>query len=149
MWVWVWGGGWGGVGGRVAWPGVYRLGGADFTYKRPYNEPESLETDGPLGEDLILEVSRVVCGGGGRVAWPGVYRLGGADFTYKRPYNEPESLETDGPLGEDLILEVSRVVCGWVCGGGWWEGGLARGVQTGGCGLHLQEAIQQARVTGD
>ena len=46
------------------WPGVYRLGGADFTYKRPYNEPESLETDGPLGEDLILEVSRVTCGGG-------------------------------------------------------------------------------------
>ncbi|XP_041376065.1 A disintegrin and metalloproteinase with thrombospondin motifs 16-like isoform X2 [Gigantopelta aegis] len=41
---------------RVAWPGVYRLGGADFTYKRPYNEPESLETDGPLGEDLILEM---------------------------------------------------------------------------------------------
>ena len=50
----------------MAWPGVYRLGGADFTYKRPYNEPESLETDGPLGEDLILEVSRVVgvCGWG-------------------------------------------------------------------------------------
>ena len=143
----------------MAWPGVYRLGGADFTYKRPYNEPESLETDGPLGEDLILEVSRVVCVcgggvgvcGGGRVAWPGVYRLGGADFTYKRPYNEPESLETDGPLGEDLILEVSRVacVCVWCRCGGGRVAMVARGVQTGGCRLHLQEAIQRAGVTGD
>ena len=27
---------------------------------------------------------------------------------------------------------------------GGWEGGLARDVQTGGCRLHLQEAIQRA-----
>ncbi|KAL8594305.1 hypothetical protein ACOMHN_001007 [Nucella lapillus] len=41
---------------RVAWPGIYRLAGASFTYKRPYNEPETLHTAGPLGEDVILEI---------------------------------------------------------------------------------------------
>ncbi|XP_067651934.1 A disintegrin and metalloproteinase with thrombospondin motifs 16-like isoform X2 [Haliotis asinina] len=40
----------------VAWPGIYKLGGADFTYKRPYSNPETLESDGPLGEDLVLEM---------------------------------------------------------------------------------------------
>ena len=41
---------------RVAWPGTYVLGGATFRYKRPYNEPETLEADGPLEEELVLEV---------------------------------------------------------------------------------------------
>ena len=41
---------------RVAWPGIYTLGGASFQYKRPYNEPETLDSAGPLGEDIILEV---------------------------------------------------------------------------------------------
>ena len=41
---------------RVAWPGTYVLGGAKFKYKRPYNEPETLEADGPLEEELVLEV---------------------------------------------------------------------------------------------
>ena len=41
---------------RVAWPGIYTLGGASFQYKRPYNEPETLDSSGPLGEDIILEV---------------------------------------------------------------------------------------------
>ena len=41
---------------RVAWPGTYFLGGAKFKYKRPYNEPETLEADGPLEEELVLEV---------------------------------------------------------------------------------------------
>ena len=42
---------------RVAWPGTYVLGGATFKYKRPYNEPETLEADGPLLEELVLEVT--------------------------------------------------------------------------------------------
>lgn len=41
---------------RVAWPGEYMLGGAQFTYNRPYNEPETLESMGPLKEDIVLEV---------------------------------------------------------------------------------------------
>lgn len=42
---------------RVAWPGIYTLGGASFQYRRPYNEPETLDSVGPLEEDIILEVS--------------------------------------------------------------------------------------------
>ena len=41
---------------QVAWPGEYSLGGARFIYNRPYNEPETLESVGPLKEDLVLEV---------------------------------------------------------------------------------------------
>lgn len=41
---------------RVAWPGVYVLGGAKFKYNRPYNEPETLEAEGPLEQELVLEV---------------------------------------------------------------------------------------------
>lgn len=41
---------------QVAWPGEYMLGGAQFTYTRPYNEPETLESMGPLKEDIVLEV---------------------------------------------------------------------------------------------
>ena len=41
---------------RVAWPGKYTLGGAKFRYNRPYNEPETLQADGPLEEELVLEV---------------------------------------------------------------------------------------------
>ena len=41
---------------RVAWPGKYTLGGAMFRYNRPYNEPETLQADGPLEEELVLEV---------------------------------------------------------------------------------------------
>ncbi|WAR11678.1 ATS18-like protein [Mya arenaria] len=41
---------------RVAWPGTYTLGGAKFHYSRPYNEPETLEADGPLEEELVLEI---------------------------------------------------------------------------------------------
>ena len=36
--------------------GVYTIRGTKFIYRRPYNEPESLRADGPLREDLILEV---------------------------------------------------------------------------------------------
>ncbi|KAH3773199.1 hypothetical protein DPMN_174556, partial [Dreissena polymorpha] len=41
---------------RVAWPGSYSLGGAKFQYNRPYNEPETLEAEGPLEEELVLEI---------------------------------------------------------------------------------------------
>lgn len=41
---------------RVAWPGEYMIGGAKFFYNRPYNEAETLTCDGPLTEDLVLEV---------------------------------------------------------------------------------------------
>lgn len=44
---------------RVAWPGEYKIGGAKFYYSRPYNEPETLTCDGPLTEDLVLEVNYV------------------------------------------------------------------------------------------
>ena len=36
--------------------GVYNIRGTKFIYRRPYNQPESLRADGPLREDLILEV---------------------------------------------------------------------------------------------
>lgn len=32
------------------------IGGAKFFYNRPYNEAETLTCDGPLTEDLVLEV---------------------------------------------------------------------------------------------
>ena len=70
---------------RVGWPGEYMLGGARFVYKRPYNEPETLEGKGPLQEDLVLEVSEGK--GGGGAGWGRI--LEGACFVYKRPDNEP------------------------------------------------------------
>ena len=36
--------------------GIYRIAGAKFIYRRSYNRPESLTTDGPIAEDLVLEV---------------------------------------------------------------------------------------------
>ena len=36
--------------------GLYNIRGTKFVYRRTYNKPESLEADGPLLEDLILEV---------------------------------------------------------------------------------------------
>ena len=36
--------------------GVYNIRGTKFVYQRAYNRPESLQADGPLREDLILEV---------------------------------------------------------------------------------------------
>jgi hypothetical protein len=37
--------------------GTYTIGGAKFLYKRSYIEPEVLRSDGPLLEDLVLEVN--------------------------------------------------------------------------------------------
>ena len=39
--------------------GMYKVAGARFVYRRSYNMPESLRSDGPLTEDVVLEV-RVV-----------------------------------------------------------------------------------------
>ncbi|KAL3859814.1 hypothetical protein ACJMK2_010007, partial [Sinanodonta woodiana] len=41
---------------HLSWEGVYRIGGTKFVYRRSYNKPESLKTEGPLQEDLVLEV---------------------------------------------------------------------------------------------
>lgn len=37
--------------------GVYNIGGTKFIYRRPYNYPESLAAEGPLLDDLVLEVN--------------------------------------------------------------------------------------------
>lgn len=36
--------------------GLFTIGGAKFIYRRSYNKPESLTSEGPLLEDLVLEV---------------------------------------------------------------------------------------------
>ena len=36
--------------------GVYPIAGTKFIYRRPYNRPEMLTAEGPLLEDLVLEV---------------------------------------------------------------------------------------------
>ncbi|XP_045191522.2 A disintegrin and metalloproteinase with thrombospondin motifs 18-like isoform X2 [Mercenaria mercenaria] len=41
---------------RVAWPGTYTLAGAKFKYNRSYNVPETLEAEGPLEQELVLEI---------------------------------------------------------------------------------------------
>ncbi|KAJ8303457.1 hypothetical protein KUTeg_019853 [Tegillarca granosa] len=46
---------------KVAWPGEYTLGGAKFRYNRPYNVPETLESEGPLQEDIVVEVLKGIC----------------------------------------------------------------------------------------
>ena len=46
-------GGW-----RLDWDGVYTFAGARFVYKRLYDKPESLYSDGPLEDDLVLEVGK-------------------------------------------------------------------------------------------
>ena len=40
----------------VAWPGEYTLGGSKFYYTRQYDKPESLESLGPIKQDLVVEV---------------------------------------------------------------------------------------------
>ena len=51
--------------------GLYNIQGTRFVYRRTYNKPESLEAEGPLIEDLILEVHALCCSDShGRVtAW--------------------------------------------------------------------------------
>ncbi|KAH3784823.1 hypothetical protein DPMN_162894 [Dreissena polymorpha] len=36
--------------------GVYSISGTKFVYRRPYNSPESLSAEGPILEDLVVEV---------------------------------------------------------------------------------------------
>ena len=49
--------------------GLYNIQGTRFVYRRTYNKPESLEAEGPLIEDLILEVHVLCCSGSqGRVS---------------------------------------------------------------------------------
>lgn len=40
----------------VDWPGRHPIAGAIFEYKRPYNRPESLISNGPTNETLVIEV---------------------------------------------------------------------------------------------
>ena len=46
---------------KLSAEGVYNIGGAKFVYRRPYNNPESLQAEGPLLEDLVLEVGLFGC----------------------------------------------------------------------------------------
>jgi len=46
-------GGW-----TIDWPHKFKVAGTTFTYKRPKDEPESLEALGPTTEDLVV----MVCG---------------------------------------------------------------------------------------
>ncbi|XP_048253836.1 A disintegrin and metalloproteinase with thrombospondin motifs 16-like [Haliotis rufescens] len=41
---------------KLDWAGIHKIGGTRFTYKRPYDRPESLYSQGPLQEDLVLEI---------------------------------------------------------------------------------------------
>ena len=40
--------------------GVYSIAGTKFIYRRPYNLPESLVAEGPILEDLVLEVRQLL-----------------------------------------------------------------------------------------
>ena len=42
---------------KVSWPGKSIMAGAMFDYKRPYDAPESVSSDGPINQALILEVN--------------------------------------------------------------------------------------------
>ncbi len=42
---------------RVSWPGKYDIAGTTFNYRRPYNQPEELWADGPIQQDIYIEVN--------------------------------------------------------------------------------------------
>ena len=44
----------------VDWPGEFQFAGTTFTYRRPYQKPESLQAPGPTTEDLVVEVDQKV-----------------------------------------------------------------------------------------
>lgn len=91
---------------RVAWPGTYVLGGAKFKYKRPYNEPETLEADGPLQEELVLEILV-------QDENPGVQY----EYTLPQPSStKEEGLSTTRPDNYTWSLSVSS--CSESCAGG-------------------------------
>ncbi|KAL4234324.1 metalloendopeptidase [Mactra antiquata] len=88
---------------RVAWPGVYMLGGAKFKYNRPYNEPETLEAEGPLEQELVLEI--LVQDNN-----PGI------EYDYTLPEILTESISTPSPDNYTWSLSVSS--CSEPCAGG-------------------------------
>lgn len=91
---------------RVAWPGTYVLGGATFKYKRPYNEPETLEADGPLLEELVLEILV-------QDENPGVQY----EYTLPQPHDHKvEGQSTPQPVNYTWSLSVSS--CSESCAGG-------------------------------
>lgn len=67
-------GGW-----RLDSEGVYPIAGTKFIYRRPYNRAEMISAEGPLLEDLVLEVSQnnlIFCSrGGAGVGWVSVSGL--------------------------------------------------------------------------
>lgn len=90
---------------RVAWPGIYTLGGASFQYKRPYNEPETLESSGPLGEDIILEILV-------QDENPGI------QYQYTIPRTQREEVEKSSEPADNFTWSASVSECSFTCAGG-------------------------------
>ncbi|XP_078720109.1 A disintegrin and metalloproteinase with thrombospondin motifs 16-like [Lampetra fluviatilis] len=67
-------------GHTVDWPGRYEFAGAAFSYKRPYNNGESLSSAGPTNETLVIEL--LMFGKNPGISWEyTVPRGGGSDRT--------------------------------------------------------------------
>ncbi|CAC5398721.1 A disintegrin and metalloproteinase with thrombospondin motifs 5,A disintegrin and metalloproteinase with thrombospondin motifs 18,A disintegrin and metalloproteinase with thrombospondin motifs 16 [Mytilus coruscus] len=88
---------------RVAWPGEYKIGGAKFYYSRPYNEPETLTCDGPLTEDLVLEILV-------QDKNPGI------SYEYALPIDQHEKLTTK--RSDMYSWSISVTACSEPCAGG-------------------------------
>ncbi|XP_076112520.1 A disintegrin and metalloproteinase with thrombospondin motifs 16-like isoform X2 [Mytilus galloprovincialis] len=88
---------------RVAWPGEYKIGGAKFYYSRPYNEPETLTCDGPLTEDLVLEILV-------QDKNPGI------SYEYALPIDQHEKLTTR--RSDMYSWSISVTACSEPCAGG-------------------------------
>ena len=43
---------------KISWPGRSVIAGCMFDYRRPFNGPEIITSDGPTNQDLVLEVSQ-------------------------------------------------------------------------------------------
>ncbi|XP_060604229.1 A disintegrin and metalloproteinase with thrombospondin motifs 18-like isoform X2 [Ruditapes philippinarum] len=88
---------------RVAWPGTYTLGGAKFKYNRSYNVPETLEAEGPLEQELVLEI--LVQDNN-----PGI------EYEYTLPKLASEIVST--PTPDNYTWSLSVESCSELCAGG-------------------------------
>ncbi|KAE8597427.1 hypothetical protein XENTR_v10016469 [Xenopus tropicalis] len=86
----------------VDWPGQYKFAGSVFHYKRPFNNPESLSTAGPINETLVVEI--FLQGKNPGIAWE---------------YSMAKSVSVKKPtIKHNYTWAIIKSECSVSCGGG-------------------------------
>lgn len=86
----------------VDWPGEFQFAGTTFTYRRPYQNPESLHAPGPTTEDLVVEILL-------RESNPGIEY----EYTIQKP-----QLVVEVPPQPVYKWNITVTPCSATCGGG-------------------------------